>query len=62
MSDGITRGAIAPAHIPDDPAPFAVCGSCGCTPMDACLVDGEPCGWATPYLCTRCDSPIEETF
>lgn len=54
-----TRGPIAPASIPPRPQPFTVCTTCGCTPMDACLVDGVPCGWASANQCTRCSDAEE---
>lgn len=31
------------------------CRVCGCTDLNACTdVDGEPCFWAQPGLCSRC--------
>lgn len=32
-----------------------VCMVCGCTEQDACAdLNGQPCAWASPTLCTAC--------
>ncbi len=31
-----------------------VCRECGCTSNNACVRQGEVCGWAEPGLCTAC--------
>ena len=30
------------------------CRICGCTEDDACVIDGEPCGWVERDLCSGC--------
>ncbi len=30
------------------------CRVCGCTEDNACVVDGKPCWWAEPDLCSAC--------
>lgn len=30
------------------------CRGCGCTDLEACLVDGVPCSWVEPDLCSAC--------
>lgn len=49
--------------------PEATCRVCGCVENRACVVEGEPCAWAEPDLCTACvgkEAPAEpdpsETF
>lgn len=57
MIDGPgNRGPMVPATPAPTDAPHTICKNCGCTPDDACLVDGVPCGWSNPFLCTRCAS------
>ena len=31
-----------------------ICRECGCTQNNACVRQGETCGWAEPGLCTAC--------
>jgi len=33
-----------------------VCRVCGCTDAKACMVDGEPCHWIEPDLCSKCET------
>ncbi len=39
------------------------CRACGCTEDNACVVDGQPCWWAEPDLCSACAGmrPVRET-
>lgn len=30
------------------------CRVCGCTDDTPCIVDGEPCAWVLPDLCSGC--------
>jgi hypothetical protein len=30
------------------------CSSCGCTDDDACVIQGVPCHWVEPGLCSAC--------
>ena len=30
------------------------CRACGCTEDNACVVDGQPCWWVEPDLCSAC--------
>jgi hypothetical protein len=39
---------------------IGVCRVCGCTEDDACLVDGEPCSWVEPGLCSGCIGEADE--
>lgn len=38
-----------------------VCVGCGCSETKACVVNGQPCAWASfnPPLCTRCWDKVE---
>jgi hypothetical protein len=36
------------------------CRVCGCSDDDACVVDGEPCGWVEPDLCSGCIDQADE--
>ena len=31
------------------------CRGCGCTDAQACVVDGIPCHWVDPTLCSACE-------
>jgi hypothetical protein len=35
-------------------ASLRFCRVCGCTDTTACVVDGVPCHWARPEICSAC--------